>query len=209
ELHGEVTKVDKYTVRIKQTAPNELFPRVLEIFALDIFDSVEMKKHATAADPWSHTFTQREGAAGYGPYCIQRWQPGTELVLRWNPKYHGGKPQFTNVVVRKVPTSGARIASIRTGAADIVTTLTPNEVNQLRKVGSVDVLSTYNNQSAFIPVNYAVAPFNLPKNELLRQAIAYALPYDDIIKADYEGHARQAFGAANIPSTYNGFVRIA
>ena len=69
-LKDEVTKIDDYTVQFKQFAPSELFPRVLSIFALYIFDSVEVKKHTTTADPWAHKYIDTQNSPGFGPYCL-------------------------------------------------------------------------------------------------------------------------------------------
>lgn len=207
ELKGEVTKVDKYTVRIKQENANGLFPRVTEIFALEILDSVEMKKHATAKDPWSHTWNDNEGLAAFGPYCVAKWTKGSEFLLEANPNYNWGpKPQFTKVIIRKVPSNSSRIAALRGGSADIVQDLSPTEQNSLSTASNVTVYGTYNNQSTWIHLNYKYAPWNLPNNKYLRQAIAYAIPYDAVIENIYKGEARRHYGHA--PSSYFGFTPI-
>lgn len=54
KLHGEVVETGPYTVRIKQLIPSESILRRLCLFALYSFDSEELRKHATGADPWSH-----------------------------------------------------------------------------------------------------------------------------------------------------------
>ena len=206
ELSGEVTKIDDYTVQIKQYAPNELFPRVLEIFALNIFDSKEMKKQASAKDPWSHTFANNKGTAGYGPYCVTRWTKGSEVDLGLNPNWTGKKPQFTKVIIRKVPQNANRVAALKAGSADIATTLTPTEYDSLRSASNVTVLGWYNNQSAYIYANYKVDPWGMPGNEKLRRAMAYAIPYQSIISSDYKGSARIWHGV--VVSTYNDYAPV-
>ncbi len=201
-LKGEITKVDNYTFTVKQLGPNELFPRLLEIFGMGIYDSKEIKKHATAADPWSHKFTGNVGAAGFGPYCVTRWAKGSEFELTANPKWTP-QPQFTRAIIRQVPVSSNRISAIRSGSADIVTDLSPTEYQSLRSASNVDVLSRFNNQAVWVFMNYKYAPWNLPKNALLRQAVALAMPYNDIIAQDYKGRARRWNGA--LPSTYYGY----
>ena len=203
ELKGEVTKIDNSTVQVKQLNKTELFPRLFEIFGLNIYDSKEMKKHATAKDPWSHSFATSQGAAGYGPYCITRWSKGSEIELAANPSWPQ-QPHFTKAIVRQVPVEANRVAALRAGAADIVTDLSPNSYDSLKSVSSVDVLSKFNNQATWMTMNYKFAPWNLPKNKLLRQAVAYAMPYDEIIKSDYRGEAKRWYGM--VPSAYYGYV---
>lgn len=206
ELNGEVTKVDDYTVRIKQLYPNELFPRTLEIFGLFIFDSKEVKKHATAADPWAHKWVDTVNSPGFGPYCLSGWQKGSEMDLKSNPSYYRGQPQFTRIVWRRVPATANRVAAVETGAADVVTHLSPTEMASVQKSGRAKVLSYANNIVLFLGLSYKFAPWNVPKNALLRQAVAFAIPYDEIISKDYLGQAKRLYG--DCESSYYGYTPI-
>lgn len=194
QLQGEVKKLDRYTVQFTQFAPNDLFPRILEIYAVYIFDSVEMKKHATAKDPWSHDYTTRTNSPGFGAYCLTSWAKGTEIVVTANPEYFGAKPQFKKVIVRKVAANANRVASLQRGAADIVTALTPQEYDRLRSDSKVSVLSWRNYGFLQLGINSGIAPWNIPNNQLIRQAIAFALPYKEITKTDYFDLAYQMRG---------------
>ena len=194
ELQGEVKKIDDYTVEFTQFAANDLFPRILEIYAVYIFDSVEMKKHVSAKDPWAHDFTTRTNSPGFGAYCLSSWAKGTEIVLTANPSYFGGQPQFKRVIIRKVASNANRIAALRNGAADIVTALTPQEYESLASDSKVSVLSWKNYGFIQLGINSGFAPWNLPVNRLIRQAIAYAMPYEEIAKTDYFGQAYQMRG---------------
>lgn len=204
ELRGEVEKVDRYTVRIRQHAPNDLFPRVLTIFALFPMDSVEMRKHATPDDPWAHRYTDTEDAPGFGPYCLKRWVKGREMVYEANPGYWQGEPTYKRVIVRAVPSESARVAALISGEADIVTSLTPKSLERIKSSGRADVLEWQNNRILALGINYRFAPFtDEERGRLLRQAIAYALPYDEIIRSDYLGDAKQWKGL--VESTYHGY----
>ena len=202
----EVVKVDDYTVQITQRNANELFPRVAEIFGLAPFDSKVMKANATAKDPWSHNFTATKDAPGYGPYCLTKWIKGSEVRLTANPGYYMPKPQFTNIIIRKVPSSSNRVASIKSGSADIATNLTPLEYADVAKSPKAKALSWSNNSGIALGVNFAFDPWKLPTGKLIRQAVAYAVPYADIIKNDYLGEAKPWTGMC--PSNYFGYKPI-
>ena len=204
DLHGEVVKVDDYTVQIKQMNPNELFPRVLEIFALWIYDSKEAKAHATAKDPWTHNYVNTVNSPGFGAYCLNKWNKGSEVDLKVNPGYYQKAPQFTKIIIRKVPANSNRVAAIQSGAADVVTNLTPQESANVKKNPKVTVLAWSNNKVTTLGLSFNFKPWNLPKNALLRQAIAYAVPYNDIYASDYLGTAKKWNGLCE--SAYNGFV---
>ena len=204
-LKGEVVKVDDYTVKIKQINPNELFPRVLEIFGLFMFDSKETKKHATAKDPWAHVYVNTVNSPGYGPYCLTKWNKGSQTDLTANPNgWYGGKPQFTKIIIRKVPASSNRVAAIQSGAADIVTNLTPQETANVSKNPNVSILSYAGPKILTLGLSFNFKPWNEATNRLIRQAVAYALPYDDIYKSDYLGTAKKWNGLC--ASSYYGFV---
>jgi peptide/nickel transport system substrate-binding protein len=114
-LGDEVKKIDDYTVQIRQSAPNQLFLKVLSIFALYIFDKEIMEANATEDDPWSHTYANNVSIAGFGPYCLNEWRKGESFSLTGNADYYRGAPVYDRVVVRKVPQSANRVAILRSG----------------------------------------------------------------------------------------------
>ncbi len=199
-LGNEVAKIDDYTVQIRQTAPNQLLLPVLTIFGLLIYDSKEMKAHATPDDPWSHQYTNTTNAPSFSPWCLESWHKDEELTVRANPGYYGGKPYFDRVIYRRVPQSANRIAIIRSGQAGIVEGLNPKEYESLRTARGVKVVGGYLNSTLLMLLNFQSKPLDDPR---MRQAIAYALPYDDIIKNSYFGQAHQWRGL--IPSAYPGY----
>ena len=200
ELGDAVTKIDDYTVRFKQSGPNALFLPALSIFGLLIFDKAEMQKHATEADPWSHEYANNVNAPGFGAYCVERWAKSDQIVFRANPDYYGGKPAIDRVIMKKVPQSANRVVILRSGQAQLVEHLTPKEFSTLRDAAGVTVAGIAGNENLFVHMNFKTPPFD---NIKLRQAIAYAIPYDQIIKTGYFGQAKKWNGV--IPSSYPGF----
>ena len=200
DLGPEVTKVDDYTVTIKQDAPNKLFLPVLSIFALFIYDKETMEANATADDPWSHNYANIVNAPGFGPYCLEEWEKDKSFILRANEQYYGGKPHFDRVIVRKVPEAANRLAILRSGQAQIVESLTPKQYQNLKSDSSIEVGGAYTNSTLTMTLNWTVPPFD---NVKVRQAIAHAIPYQQIVDDVYFGDAKKAAGV--IPSVYPGF----
>ena len=204
-LDSEVAKIDDLNFTITQMSENDLFPRVQAITFQGIFDSAVMLEQATEDDPWAHNFTETENIPGFGAYCLDHWNKGTEISLVANPNgYYRGVPQFTNITIRKVPQSANRVGSITSGDADIVTVLTPQEIQNLNSEAGVDVLGWQNNKGTSLALSFNFEPWNLPGNEKLRQAVAWAIPYQEIIDADYGGDALKWNG--NINSRYYGYT---
>ena len=201
ELGDSIVKVDDYTVQIRQAEPNALLLPVLTIFGLLIFDKEIMEDNATEADPWSHDYVNNIGAPGFGGYCLESWAKNEQITYSAFSDYYRGAPDATRVSVRRVPQSSNRLVVLRSGQADLVTGLTPREFNSLADVDGVTVAGVTGNENLFIHMNFDVAPFD---NIKLRQAIAHAIPFEQIIAAGYFGEATQWEGF--VPSTYPGYT---
>lgn len=203
-LTDEVVAVDKYTVQFNLFQDTgRLFMVALADTNLTIFDSVEMKKHATASDPWSHTWGN-QNCAGFGPYTITTYKPGTQIVYQARPNYYRAAPKYTRVITSAVAEAGSRVAALKVGEAQIAEYLDPADLASLKGDNSVSLVGSYTNDIAFICLNYSYPPWNLPANRLLRQAVAYSIPYDDIVNLDYLGFARRMY--SQVPSTFDGYV---
>lgn len=196
ELKGEVTKIDDYTVEIKQTQPQLLFLPALEIITGPIIDSTEMKKHDTPQDPDGQKWQDSEGAAGFGPYCLENWAKGTEITYTKNAKWNVPPlPQYEKVVVKKVPSAANRVTGLLGGNADIVTTLATRQIADLEGKPGIKVASLEGTATTWLHMNFATKPWD---NVKLRQAVGYMLPYDQIVNDGYNGLAKRAEG---IPSS--------
>jgi peptide/nickel transport system substrate-binding protein len=204
ELGDEVRRVDDFTVEVRQSEPaSQLFLPVLAQWAgVMIFDKETMEEHATDEDPWSHDYANNENAPSFGPYCLERWVKDQEFVVVANPDYYRGAPDFERVVYRKVPQSANRVAALRSGEAHLVEHLTPREYEALREEEGIEVSGVIGNETLFLHLDWGTPPFDDP---VVRRALAYALPYDEIIETSYFGNAQRWEG--QIPSTYPGFHR--
>ena len=187
-LGDAVKKIDDYTVQIKQSDKNALFLQVLTIYAMFPYDSTEMKKHQTPADPWAHQWVNNTNAPGFGPYCLDRWTRDDEFVLKAYPEYYRGKAAIDRVVIKRVPQSANRALTLRAGQAQLTGRLTTREFDGLRRASGVKVGGIYGNETLFLGLNFKTPPFDNPK---LRQAIAELMPYKQIATVGYSNQARK------------------
>lgn len=201
-LSEGVRKIDDYTVEVEQTQANPLFLINLAVTISEgMFDSTEMKKHLTDADPWGYDYANNVNFPSFGPYCLDSWVKNDEIRFKANPGYYRGEAAIKNVVIKKVPQAGNRISILRGGQAQLVVGLTPTQYDAIREMPGFAVSGVQGNEGLFIVMNYAVAPFD---NIKLRQAIAMAIPYDRIIEVGYGGQARKWEGV--VPSTYPSYI---
>jgi peptide/nickel transport system substrate-binding protein len=200
-LGDEVRKIDRYTVAIRQSAPNALFLHALSTFGMLIFDSREARAHATQDDPWSHDYINRVTAPGFGAYCVRRWIKGSEMVLEGNPGWFRGAPPIRRVVMKRVPESSNRFILMKMQQAQLAERLTPRELLKIAEVKGVAVRGVAGNENLFVHMNYRTPPFD---DVRVRRAVAAALPVDWIIRNGYFGAAKPWTGV--VPSSYPGFI---
>ncbi len=180
----QVVALDERTVRFALDKPNSIFFKVdaAKLYA-GLFDSVAAKQHATSDDRWAQGWLGKN-TAGFGAYTVSAFQEGQTVTLSANP-HSLTKPDFDKVVWRSVPTSANRLALLQSGEADIAMNLSPSQLQSAQKAG-LAVTSYKSNKIQVMPLN-ALDP-NL-KDPRIRQAIAYALPYADILSSVYLGTA--------------------
>ena len=171
------------------------YPAPLELIASSQYDASMVRPKALAAAADNSTYFEAGVEAGTGPYMLADYTPGSEVVLKSFPDYWGGwgdNDHYENIVV-----------SIVSDAVTQEQLLTGNEVDLALSLPatSSDTFvndSGYNVQTVQTLFNY-VGFLNTTRppldDTLVRQAISYAIPYDDIITVGAEGRATQARGA--------------
>ncbi|MEJ0020057.1 MAG: ABC transporter substrate-binding protein [Acetobacteraceae bacterium] len=159
------------------------------------------KQHATADDPWAQEWLKTNTAAS-GAYTIESYNPAQSVILRRNEAWKGGAngqlPFFRRVIIQTVPEPATRASLIERGDADLSIDLAASDVMTLdrpaEKAGKVKVVSVpQTNGFTHISMNTQIAPFN---NVKVRQAVAAALPYEDMFKAALFGRGRRLYGAS-------------
>lgn len=185
----QIKPVDRYTFEIRLDAPNQIFwDALVPSLTTNVWDSVEVKKHATADDPWALKWLGIN-SAGYGAYFLENLQAGREMTYRSNPGYINGAPKIQKVIYKAVPESSNRLALLQSGDIDVAKDLTPREIEVARKAPGLKVVDV-NPSNLWIVCfwNNGMEPFS--GNAKLRQALSHAIPYQDIFKTVYFGNAR-------------------
>ena len=184
--------VDDHTFRIDFIHKDRLTIPDLAVIVPGIYNSALIKQHATETDPWGQEYTKSH-TAGSGAFKVTSWKPGVEIVYERYDDWTGGKlPELKRVIWRTVPSSGSRRALMERGDADISFDLPSKDFAEMKKEGKVKAVSTpIGNGMYCVELNVKNPPFN---NEKLRQAVAYAIPYQKIMDAAVFGLANPLFG---------------
>jgi peptide/nickel transport system substrate-binding protein len=184
--------VDDSTVRIDFAKKDRLTIPDLAVIVPSIYNSELLKKKATEKDPWALDYT-KSNTAGSGAYKVTSWKPGVEVVYERNDDWVGGKlPQLKKVIWRTVPSQGNRRALMERGDADISFDLSSKDTSEMKKDGKLVIVShPIGNGMYSVDMNVKNPPFDNPK---VRQAVAYALPYQKIMDAAMFGLANPLYG---------------
>lgn len=197
--NNQWSKVDKYTVKITSPTP---MPLICETNSNNYWgnvpDSVELKKHVTADDPWGNKWLPFHGTY-YGPYYITKWVPGQEVRMEANPNWYA-PVAIKHIIYKVVPESSNRVALLQNGSVQLIEGVSPEDVVSLNTKKGVHVVAVRGNQSLWLEMNNLFKPFD---NVKVRQAINYAIPRKDIVDQVYRGFAQEWAGV--MPSVYPGF----
>jgi peptide/nickel transport system substrate-binding protein len=192
--------VDDRTVRIDFIRKDRLTIPDLAVIVPCVLNSELVKKNAAAVDPWGLDYT-KQNTVGSGPYRVAKWTPGTEVIFERNESWGAGpKPAIRRVIWRMVPSAGNRRALLQRGDADISYDLPAKDVSEMRSEGKLKVVSTpISNGIQYIGMNVTRPPFD---DVRVRQAVAFALPYRQIMDAVIFGLAKPMFGKPeSVPTT--------
>ncbi|OQW58622.1 MAG: ABC transporter substrate-binding protein [Proteobacteria bacterium SG_bin9] len=191
--------VDDNTVRVDFLRKDKLTIPDLAVIVPCVVNSELVKKNATPNDPWGLEYT-KQNTAGSGAYKVAKWTPGTEVIFERNEAWKGGAlPKVKRVIWRMVPAAGNRRALLERGDADISYDLPNKDFAELKDSGKLSIISTpYSNGIQYIGMNVTKPPFDNPK---VRQAVAYAIPYQKIMDAVLFGLGQPMFGASASSAT--------
>ena len=179
--------VDDKTIRIDFLRKDKLTLPDLAVVVPAVFNSKLAKKHATEKDPWAMDWMKTNSAGG-GAFKLVRWTPGQECVFERNEDWKCGPlPPMKRVVLREVPSAGNRRALMERGDADISVDNPPKDTADIIKGGKYLVASApIENSLKYVGMVVTQKPFDDVK---VRQAITYAVPYQQIYDAAIFGRA--------------------
>ncbi len=139
----------------------------------------------------------REGAApdffrngpkgmGTGPGVFEEWRQNDFISLTRNPTYWGkGIPAWDRVVVKQLPEDATRVAYIRTGQIDIMSSPPPREFEELKSAPGLEGASRPTLGGWFaIYMDNTKPPYD---DVFLRRAISCAIDRDTIADKVYRG----------------------
>ena len=206
EKPEQFVAVDDHTFRIDFLRKDKLTMMDVAVPVPCIFNSAAVRKHATEKDPWALDWT-KVNVAGGGAYRLESYKPGQEIIFARYDDWKSGKlPKIKRVVQREIPSAGNRRALLEKGDIDMTYEMPPKDFLEMSQAGKVNVVTTpIENAIWYVGMNVKNAPFN---NVKVRQAVAYAIPYEKILDNAMYKRATRMWGDKDNKAAGTGWPQV-
>jgi peptide/nickel transport system substrate-binding protein len=190
-LIKKITVPNAATVVVQYSRPNPNAPQDLAQPAAGIVDPSVVEKNggvkANSINKWMASH-----AAGYGPFLLDSYEPGKQIVLSANPDFFD--PPASKKIIMNLGTSDPTLLlQARSGSADVTLFLSKQAVASLkgnsccRLIANDAPISQYLN----LPQTDKVPAL---KNTKFREALSYAVPYQQILEKIAFGYGKLYYG---------------
>ncbi|MGI2034390.1 ABC transporter substrate-binding protein [Rhizobium panacihumi] len=129
---------------------------------------------------------------GTGPYSFVQWQRGDRLTLKASGNWRGGKPHWSQVIVRGIPETSTRVAEALTGGAAVAVNIPPDDIERIKNGSDTNVASFD------IARNFALHVRNEEgagtRDLRVREAIDLAINREEIVQFILDGYATPTRG---------------
>ncbi|MBE9099792.1 ABC transporter substrate-binding protein [Vacuolonema iberomarrocanum] len=194
--------VDDYTFRVDFIRPDKLTMMDLAVPIPVVMNSELVKQHVTSDDPWGVEWTNNNPAGG-GAYTLGEYRPNERITLVRNEEWKSGAlPAIQEVIILNVPEAGNRRALLERGDVDVNFDLADKDAMELREMDDFTMVAT--------PIENCLYCIDLHANPELggqpnpfsdvkvRQAVAYAMPYQSIYDTAFFGQTIPMFGGESM-----------
>jgi len=183
----EINVIDDYTVQFVLSYPSALLNIASAAYCAHIYCG-------ECTEKYGYDWFYEGHELGTGPYMLEKYDKAMDMVtLTKFEDYWGGweGKHFDKVVIKSTPEWATARLQLEAGEVDFVDRLPFEDIEALRKTAGIEIVETPAYQNMFGFFNTEKPPLD---NKLVRQAISYAVPYDDIVNYVMSGYARQSKG---------------
>ncbi len=170
-----ITAVDAQTVEFQLCVPDPAFPSKVAFSALGIVPSEYIESTGGTGDLVS-------APIGTGPYSLENWNLGSEIVLTRNESYWGDAPAEGTMIFRWNSEAAARLVELQSGQVDGIDNPAPGDFDVIEADPSLALYPREGANVFYLGMNNTYAPFD---NVKVRQAIAHAIDKNRIVDNFY------------------------
>jgi peptide/nickel transport system substrate-binding protein len=204
-LWSSIETPDPYTVVVNLTKPDATFLAKLAAPAGPQIISAQAIKEHDGDDNGQSWFLENE--AGTGPYMLDTWERGQQVVLKKFEDYWGGweGKHVDKVVYKYVKESSSQLMLLEKGELDIAPGLpadTKRNLMENPKPG-IKIVKGRTQNILSLAIHNQNGPLKDPR---VRQAIAYAVDYEGLLNDVWGGQYEPLIGflPSGDPNHYKG-----
>jgi peptide/nickel transport system substrate-binding protein len=180
EFASEIDRIetpDDTTVVFVLTAPEPYFHH--HATRIKLVSPKAVNEHKTESDPWALDWFANN-TAGTGPYKLENWNRGTELVLAKNDDYWRGwhENSVDRVVWVTVAEAQTRLLMLKRGDLDALLYVPPSQAAEYQDEPGVTLIRYKPYVGHFMPLNVQQGPL---EDQKVRQTIVASFDYQAFI----------------------------
>src|SRR5437667_3428936 len=169
-----VDVVDPHTIRINLKKPDAALLATLT-------DRAGMMISPKVVQDRGAELQRNAKGAGTGPFEFVEWVKDAHLLIKRNESYWNkqGVPYLDRIRYRPIPDDTVKLQSLQAGEIDVMDYVQPRDVAAVKADKNLVILDVPSPAAFAYQINHTRPPFNV---KALRQAVAYALDLDQIVK---------------------------
>lgn len=197
-LMEEINVIDPYTVEINLSRPDPDFPLAMATPYASIVDPTLVEENG-GVEPGTPNEWMDSNDAGSGPFRLESYEPGDSAVLIRDDNFEGEAPPAAQINVSWVDSDSALNLQLQEGQVDVAIGLNKTSATSFESMEGYEVIASTGTRNMQMLMPFDTEPWD---NEVVREAVTYAIPYEDILDNVLEGYGELYYGP--IPPTMAG-----
>jgi len=171
----KIEAVDRLTVRFTLCYSDPAFPSKIAFSAFPINDTAYLEETGGGGKIV-------DTPNGTGPYKLEKWTRGSELVMVRNNDYWGEKAKTEKLIFRWNSEAAQRLVELQAGTVDGIDNIAPDAFDVVTADPNLKLIERPGTNVFYLGMNRDYPPFD---NERVRQAFAMAIDKERIVKNFY------------------------
>lgn len=174
-LFDTIEAIDELTVQFTLCTPDVAFESKVAFSAFGIFPDEYLEETGGGGD-------LVENPIGTGPYKLEQWDRGNQLVLSANEDYWGDAAETDTLVFRWSEEAAQRLVELQAGTVDGIDNPGKDDFAVIDSDADLQLLDREGTNIFYLGFNRDIAPFD---NEQVRQAIGMGIDRQRLVDAFY------------------------
>jgi peptide/nickel transport system substrate-binding protein len=174
-LIRSIEAVDEMTVRFTFCRPDPAFPAKAAFSAFQIYPSEYLESTGGTGE-------LIERPIGTGPFMLESWNRGENVVLTRFDDYWGEPAASPTVIFRWSQEGAQKLIELQAGTADGIDNVSPDDIETVENDPNLQLVPRDPFNIFYLGMNVNFAPFD---NEMVRQAIAMGIDRQRIVDNFY------------------------